>query len=390
MMASAALSRLLVTMSCCLALRPMQPARQPTRATHFRPMLRAATRLRALALEDQLLEGATPLDAVGVAAAAAAVRDAGVARIAEPVLDRDDAAALRARILSELAARDGAWSREDRRMVPGTRLRFEEVVEIAFDDGTRSDVLLPLEDDLVKAAVAKAAALLAPAWEGAAECLPGDGDGLELIECAALIAWPGSQHQTLHADFLRIDEMDDLDDDDDEEGFVDDDAGNEMDDLDDDDEEGFVDDDAGNEMDELDDELDDFVDDDAGNDLPPRLVTFIYLQDCPTVAHGPTAFLPGSANGEAHLMNEFDEALLVDEFAPARVATVDAGAAVIYDASVLHHATANSVSDNDRVVFYCSFARRGAAAAAYAAPETAPPGMAEVAPIPLERLLPGR
>ena len=29
-------------------------------------------------------------------------------------------------------------------------------------------------------------------------------------------------------------------------------------------------------------------------------------------------------------------------------------------------------------------------AAAYAAPETAPPGMAEVAPIPLERLLPGR
>ena len=355
----AALSRVLVTMSCCLALRPMQ-----LRA--LRPM---RTTLRALALEDQLLEGATPLDAVGVAAAAAAVRDAGVARIAEPVLDREDAAALRARILSELAARDGAWSREDRRMVPGTRLRFEEVVEIAFDDGTRSDVLLPLEDDLVKAAVAKAAALLAPAWEGAAECLPGDGDGLELIECAALIAWPGSQHQTLHADFLRIDEMDDLDDDD---------------------EEGFVDDDAGNEMDELDDELDDFVDDDAGNDLPPRLVTFIYLQDCPTVAHGPTAFLPGSANGEAHLMNEFDEALLVDEFAPARVATVDAGAAVIYDASVLHHATANSVSDNDRVVFYCSFARRGAAAAAYAAPETAPPGMAEVAPIPLERLLPGR
>jgi hypothetical protein len=343
----AALSRLLVTMSCCLALRPMQPARQPTRA---------ATRLRALALEDQLLEGATPLDAVGVAAAAAAVRDAGVARIAEPVLDRDDAAALRARILSELAARDGAWSREDRRMVPGTRLRFEEVVEIAFDDGTRSDVLLPLEDDLVKAAVAKAAALLAPAWEGAAECLPGDGDGLELIECAALIAWPGSQHQTLHADFLRIDEMDELDDD---------------------------------YPDDYEDE-DDFVDDDAGNDLPPRLVTFIYLQDCPTVAHGPTAFLPGSANGEAHLMNEFDEALLVEEFAPARVATVDAGAAVIYDASVLHHATANSVSDNDRVVFYCSFARRGAAAAAYAAPEAVPPGMAEVAPIPLERLLPGR
>ena len=360
MMASAALSRLLVAASCCLALRP----------THLRALRPMRTALRALALEDQLLEGATPLDAVGVAAAAAAVRDAGVARIAEPVLDRDDAAALRARILSELAARDGAWSREDRRMVPGTRLRFEEVVEIAFDDGTRSDVLLPLEDDLVKAAVAKAAALLAPAWEGAAECLPGDGDGLELIECAALIAWPGSQHQTLHADFLRIDEMDDLDDD------VDDD--------------GFVDDDAGNEMDELDDELDDFIDDDAGNDLPPRLVTFIYLQDCPTVAHGPTAFLPGSANGEAHLMNEFDEALLVEEFAPARVATVDAGAAVIYDASVLHHATANNVSDNDRVVFYCSFARRGAAAAAYAAPEAVPPGMAEVAPIPLERLLPGR
>lgn len=39
---------------------------------------------------------------------------------------------------------------------------------------------------------------------------------------------------------------------------------------------------------------DDEENDDASFDMPPRLVTFVYLQDCLTAAHGPTAFLPGS------------------------------------------------------------------------------------------------
>ena len=147
-----------------------------------------------------------------------------------------------------------------------------------------------------------------------------------------------------------------------------------------------MDDEPEAEAEEEEEEEDELIDDDAGNDLPPRLVTFLYLQDCPTLAHGPTAFLPGTADAEAHLLNEFDEEALVEFHGPAEVATVDAGDAVIYDASVLHFATANVVPKNDRVVFYCSFALPGAAAAAYVPPPSLPDGMVAAAPLPLSSL----
>lgn len=34
--------------------------------------------------------------------------------------------------------------------------------------------------------------------------------------------------------------------------------------------------------------------------MPPRLVAFVYLQDVPTYLHGPTVFLPGTANAGSH------------------------------------------------------------------------------------------
>ena len=34
--------------------------------------------------------------------------------------------------------------------------------------------------------------------------------------------------------------------------------------------------------------------------MPPRLVAFVYLQDVPTYLHGPTVFLPGTANAVSH------------------------------------------------------------------------------------------
>ena len=44
------------------------------------------------------------------------------------------------------------------------------------------------------------------------------------------------------------------------------------------------------------------------------------------------------------------------------LATLRAGDALMYDASVLHFGSANSVADNDRVVLYFGVSRGGAAA----------------------------
>ena len=287
---------------------------------------------RAASLEEQLVDGAAPLEAVDVSAVAAAVRRDGVARVAGPVLPHAAAAALRARILAEVA-NPQRWAAEDMRVVFGTRLRFDECVELRFDDDTRSDVLLPLEDPLVRGALDLVAEQLREMWVEASACLPGDG-ALELVECSALINWPGSGHQPAHADFSRIDDEDD----------------------------------------------------DDPDDMPPRLVTFVYLQDTPSLSHGPTAFLLKSATEAAHRLNEFEEEALVGEFA-CGLATVDCGHAVVYDASVLHFGAANNVPGNDRVVLYITFARADAAmasAAARADPDFA--AMTAVAPIPLASL----
>ena len=63
--------------------------------------------------------------------------------------------------------------------------------------------------------------------------------------------------------------------------------------------------------------------------------------------------MPGSATAEAHLQRESgDDETLVEAFGPAHIATVRAGDAVTYDASVLHYGTANAVEGNDRMVLY--------------------------------------
>ena len=97
--------------------------------------------------------------------------------------------------------------------------------------------------------------------------------------------------------------------------------------------------------------------------MPPRLVTFIYLQPVDTRFHGPTVFLPGTANAAAH-------GRVLDRSGRMRpgsldgresewMATVNAGDAVIYDASVLHYGAANTVEGNDRMVFYFGISRSG-------------------------------
>ena len=72
---------------------------------------------------------------------------------------------------------------------------------------------------------------------------------LELIECAALIAEPGCEHQGTHADYRRFLSKGELP---------------------------------------------------KSARMPPRLVAFLYLQDTPSAEWGATHFLPGTSTAQAH------------------------------------------------------------------------------------------
>ena len=424
-------------------------------------------------LEDRFMTGAVALAPVSIQDAADTVRSLGVARV-DGAIDSWLAAALKQRTLDEMFRRSDRWVKTDERIVPGTRLRFREAVEIEFDDGSRSDILMPIEDELVDAALRQALQKLAPVLAIAANCLPSDDEpqadatalNLEVIECAVLWSRFGASHQSLHADYLRReDSLGDEEGDADEAAYsITDDEGEPMgleevkrqlegcglaelevmckdmqqsteggtdalikrilatlqageeeeegdaseeermrkqaaaaataeaaaadvadeEEAEDDDDD---DDDASDESSPFDWDAmtaaDDDENDDASYDMPPRLVTFVYLQDCPTAAHGPTAFLPGSASAEAHLIRAVgDDEALLEAYGAAHVATVRAGDAVTYDASVLHFGTANAVEGNDRMVLYFSVARAGAAAASFAvAGEESPEGLDAVDPI---------
>jgi hypothetical protein len=287
-------------------------------------------------IEAKLARAAVPLAAS--VDAAADLRSRGVARI-DGVLPAVRCAALRLHCgaLAERspdpeAAKWAAWmGAADARYVPGTRLRFGDALEQRLERHRR-DVLLPVEDRLVRESLGEAAAAVRGALRGAAGCLPGGGrgGGLELVECGLLASTFGAGHQRLHADFRR---------------------------------DGLLGLRAG----------------DRGA-MPPRLVTFVYLQDTPTVAHGPTGFLPGTATAAAHAAAVApDGAVIADALAGAvaEVATVAAGDAVLYDASVLHWGSSNRTPANERAIFYFGVAAAGAAAARAGPPaagfEPAPP-----------------
>jgi hypothetical protein len=216
---------------------------------------------------------------------------------------------------------------QDLRNIPGTRLRFSEPIFVGLNK--RTDILLPIEHPLVSHVLQELAKQLGSVLIPGAELLPGTKTRseshetgnknmleLELVEAACLISDPGSTHQTLHADYRR------------EAPFVE-------------------------------------------NRLPPRLVTFLYLQDTPTVNHGPTVFLPytNTAESGAQVRKRLQEVLNKEEEDPenlkfsAKCASLSAGDVAIYDASVLHFGSANSVPENTRAVFYFGVGLKGAAEA---------------------------
>ena len=269
----------------------------------------------APSLEATLVGRARPLDGVRPADAGDALARDGVARV-DGVLPPETAAALRARILELLRGDgradgrgDGRAEADDRRFVPGTRLRFASAMKIDFAGTVRQDLLLPLEDEVIGAALRAALARLRPALEGgAAACIGGGGArALELTECAALVTEPGATHQYIHADIRR--------------------------------------------------------DATRAQTVAPRLVCFVAAQDVPSARHGATCFLPGTATRAAHAAfygpDDRPAAARPDPGASPRLATLRAGDAAIYDASVLHFGGANEVEGNTRVIFYFAVSPAG-------------------------------
>jgi len=112
--------------------------------------------------------------------------------------------------------------------------------------------------------------------------------------------------------------------------------------------------------------------------MPPRMVTFVALQDIPSDEHGSTGFITGTHNSQSHGLvygesNVLDadrdtaeknrQKVLNSSTSGVRTSCgFRRGEMLIYDASVLHWGGANSVPGNDRVMLYFGVSRRGAAA----------------------------
>lgn len=289
----------------------------------------------AFSVEQKLAEHATPLQtSPSNMDAAAQLLSSGVCRL-NNVISKSTCSKLRdyvfdLRRLEEKGNNNAPLDDlQDLRNIPGTRLRFSEPVFVNLNK--RTDILLPIEQKLVSHVLQELAEQLGSVLVQGAELLPGrpktqnenDETGntkseLELVEAACLISDPGSTHQTLHADYRR------------DAPYVE-------------------------------------------NRLPPRLVTFLYLQDTPTVDHGPTIFLPCTNTAElssgVQVRKRLEEELNKEEEDPesfnfsAKCASLSAGDVAIYDASVLHFGSANSVPENTRAVFYFGVGWKGAAEA---------------------------
>lgn len=295
---------------------------------------------------------------------------------------------------------------KDPAYVPGTRVRFAEAIDVGFAPA-RHDLLLPLGHPTVAHALAEAARALQPVLAAAAAQLPRvhqpaeldqqlagtleEGEGLEVVELAALLARPGARHQNLHGDYQRL-----------------------LPDLGDGAPEGPA----------------EWAQ--RQGKLPPRLVCFVCLQAVPTVRHGGTLFLPGTHTHAAHQLLYGGRALAIRgdptpeataEVAAARAAllacvnpaaaegkallgadkasaagtgeggpdlgggpavcaALGCGDCLVYDASVLHWGGANAVAGFQRAVLYFGVSVPGAAAS-LALGEPVPAGSVQVAPVRL-------
>lgn len=285
----------------------------------------SVTRQQRTTVEDQLVQTAVTLPAVtSYQEATEQLISNGVCRI-NRVVSEEQCSLLKEYLLESLNKENEAMNLQTvPPSIPNTRLNCgSEPLLVPLNH--RTDVLVPLENPLIRDTLQHLVQELGPIYEkGVQELLPkndnvstgttaAENSPIQLLEAASLISQKGATHQPLHADFRRN---------------------------------------AVNKNDRL----------------PPRLVTFLYLQDTPTKDHGPTIFLPRTNTPQAHQQwddckdqarnnhdNDHYIPILSDNSnnqPPAMAATLSQGDVAIYDASVLHFGSANNVPGNTRAVFY--------------------------------------
>ena len=303
----------------------------------------------------------------------------GVVRLDRDAFSVDEnlCADLRDRILAEIETKTGEDDNgndngndendNQKLYVPGTRLRpGKGVMDLTFGGDARHDVLLPLKDDdfpqvrpVLESAVRQLQPLLSVAVEeilphlhGTSSTYVNSSSGLyhhrrrvhddntlavELVEVGSLLVRQGSLHQSVHGDYRRFTEEND--DSRKEEPFN--------------------------------------VTKAREGKLPPRMVTFVALQDIPSDEHGSTGFITGTHNSQAHGLLYRESVTIRDDkdrdqarqrilqSSTSGVRTTRGfrrGEMLIYDASVLHWGGANSIENNDRAIFYFGLSRNGSAA----------------------------
>ena len=343
--------------------------------------------------QETLLQKSSPLPPTLLPNALSTLQRDGVVRIDGRSLSIDPSLCfnLRQTILKELASGDSRWEvtpptsasastgndndndDEDKVYIPGTRLRFTKPIDISFG-GTnrRHDLLLPLNNRNTKwldigmildSVVKKLQPLLDEAVDQMLPRLHGSGDtesnynnnsSIEIVELASLIVHSGSDHQNIHGDYRRYPYLGE--DTEEEEPAA--------------------------------------ITESRMGKLPPRLVTFVVLQDVPTIEHGATVFVTETHNAEAHELVYGNgmgiqdvNSSQCDDDAIATIATrrllllehstrhtsdscdngvrtasqFRCGDVLIYDASILHWGGPNRIVGNDRAILYFGVARSGAA-----------------------------
>lgn len=332
-----------------------------------------------LSWQDELLQtAAQPLLSTRLSEASSVLERDGVVRIGDISINPDRCDALRQRILEEVDCCkhhiDNSIS--DKNYVPGTRLRFQSAMDLAFGGDVRHDLLLPICKDsyfsetllpVLQSATSQLEILLN---DGAERLLPrlykegqeripskdknnkkypisfGATSPLEIVEVASLLLRCGSGHQQIHGDYRRF--------------WSEDKHGDSL--L--------------NSLNMV--EPENHTQKRIGK-LPPRLVTFVALQDIPSNDHGVTGFITGTHNGQAHgLIYDNDACNDIHDLSGNAEASqqqllqlstsgvrttcgFQQGDILVYDASVLHWGSANRIPNNHRCMLYFGVSRPGAA-----------------------------
>jgi len=308
----------------------------------------------------------------------------GVVRLNRDAFSVDETlcGVLRDRILCKIESPrnnnfEGQRKSDFKNYVPGTRLRpGKGAMDLTFGGDARHDILLPLRDDnfpqvqpVLESAASQLEPLLLMATDQLLPRLHGmtemslssnENDNIlaaELVEVGCLLVRRGSFHQSVHGDYRRYTEANQ--------------NGNQ--------EEPLTNTQA------------------RERKVPPRIVTFVALQDIPSDQHGPTGFITGTHNSQAHgllyresttiheLSSKAKSRKRILESSTSGVRTTRGfrrGDMLIYDASVLHWGGANSIPKNDRAIFYFGVSNLGSAARLAMGPKLK--GFATIPPILLQ------